>query len=290
MANKKLGKGLGAIFGEDIDSVLDEISKGEVSGDGTPNNLKISEIRPNPYQPRKTFNDESLKELADSIKEVGIIQPVIVRKAVQGYELLAGERRLRASKLAGKTDIPAIVIEVDDKDMMEYALLENVQREDLNIVEEALGYEQLIKKLKYTQEQLSKRIGKSRAHITNVLRILKLPQEVLDLLKAEKISFGHARALININDEDRQIELAKKAANDGLSVRDIEKLSSVAKGNGASKKPVKKATDPYLDDVRRSIESVLTTSVEVDKKKIVINYHGTDDLNRILEIMGCIED
>lgn len=288
MAQKKLGKGLGAIFGDDIDSVLDEISKGEGPIGGTKNTLKISDIRPNPYQPRKTFNQESLQELADSIKEVGVIQPILVRKSISGYELLAGERRLRASKLADKNDIPAIIIEVTDQDMMEYALLENIQREDLNIVEEALGYEQLIKKLKYTQEELAKRIGKSRAHITNVLRILKLPQEVLDLLSKNKLTFGHARALINIDDEDRIIELAKKAASEGLSVRDIEKLSNEAKSSSPKKSSSKK--DPYLENVRRTIESTLSTSVEVDKKKIVINYKGTDDLNRILEIMGCIED
>lgn len=288
MANKKLGKGLGAIFGDDIDSVLDEISKNDGSVSGSSSSLKISDIRPNPYQPRKTFNDESLKELADSIKEVGVIQPILVRKAVQGYELLAGERRLRASKLAGKKEIPAIVINVNDQDMMEYALLENVQREDLNIVEEALGYDQLIKKLKYTQEQLSKRIGKSRAHITNVLRILKLPQEVLDLLSKDKLTFGHARALINIDDEDKQIELAKKVVSEGLSVREIERLSNSEKA--PSKKAKQKRKDPYLEDVRRAVESVFTTNCEVDKNKIIIHYHSTDDLNRILEIMGCIED
>lgn len=286
---KKDRNGLGAIFGEDIDSVLEEISRGGASVDGATVTVKISEIRPNPYQPRKVFNTESLKELADSIKEVGVIQPVLLRKSISGYELLAGERRLRASKLAGKKDIPAIIVDVDDKDMMEYALLENVQREDLNIVEEAQGYEQLIKKLKYSQDQLAKRIGKSRPHITNVLRILKLPQEVLDLLSKDKLTFGHAKALININDEDKQIELAKQAVSQGLSVREIEKLSSEEKGNNSSKKP-KKKKDPYLEDVRRAVESVFSTSVEVDKKKIVIHYEDTDDLNRILEIMGCIED
>lgn len=288
MANKKLGRGIGAVFGEDIDSVLNDIANGSVA-ETQKNNLKISDIRPNPYQPRKVFNNESLNELADSIKEVGVIQPILVRKAISGYELLAGERRLRASKMAGKKEIPAIIVEVNDQDMMEYALLENVQREDLNIIEEAQGYDQLIKKLKYTQEELSKRIGKSRAHITNTLRILKLPQEILDLLSRDRLTFGHARALINIDDEDKQIELAKKAASEGLSVRDVEKLANQAKDTN-KKVPPKKKTDPYLEDIRKAMEASLSTNVEVNKKKIIINYSDVDDLNRILEILGFIED
>ncbi len=285
---KKYGQGLGAVFGESLESVLDEIANGKTSDIGPTNTLNVDEIRPNPYQPRKTFKEEDLEDLTNSIKERGVFQPILVRKAVQGYELIAGERRLRASKLAGKKDIPAIVLDVDDQGMMELSILENIQRSDLNIVEEAQGYEQLIKKIGYTQEELSKRIGKSRAHITNVLRILKLPQEVLELLSKEKLTFGHARALINIADESKQIELAKKVVSEGLSVRDIEKMAQSAKG--VEPKPKKKDSDPYIENVRRMIETRLSTSVQVDKKKIVINYKNNEDLNRILEIMDCLEE
>lgn len=283
---KKLGKGLSTIFGEDIDSVLDDISKGESDIKGSQTTIKIKDVRPNPYQPRKVFNEEALKELSESIKEHGVFTPILVRKSVTGYELVAGERRWRASKLAGLKEIPATIVEFDDKQMMEISILENIQREDLNIVEEAKAYQQLQEKLNYTQEELSKRIGKSRAHVTNVLRILKLPNEVILLLTDGKINFGHARALITMEDEEAQIELANRAAKEGLSVREVEKLS---KGTKKPSKPVVKEADPYLEDVRRTIESKLNTSVSLDKKHIVIDYNGTEDLNRILEAINCLE-
>ncbi len=282
MAGKKKS-GLSTVFGEDIDSLLSDI--GEKQGSGSSTDIRIREIRANPYQPRKVFDDTALKELSDSIREHGVFQPVIVRKSLKGYELIAGERRLRASKLAGLDTIPAIIVEIDDREMMEVSLLENIQREDLSVMEEAAGYQQLIDKLGYTQEELSKRVGKSRTHVTNILRMLKAPEAVKRLLEEGKISFGHARALLSIEDEDYQEELAYKAAKEGLSVREVEKL---AKKKVPAPRPVKEE-DPYLRDVKNTLERKYGTSVELTKKAITIRYQGNDDLNRILEIMDALE-
>lgn len=283
MAKKALRKGLDEIFG-DIDSALEDIQKKESS-----NSLEINvdEIRPNPYQPRKTFDKEALQELADSIKEHGVFTPILVKKSLQGYELVAGERRLRASKLAGKKQIPAIIVEFDDKQMMEISLLENIQREDLSAIEEAKAYEQLIKRLNYTQDECAKRVGKSRTHVTNTLRLLKLPLKVQEMLSNGKLTMGHARALLAIEDEDKMMELAQRCTKENLTVRDIEKLAQEGKTSNKPK-PVKQ-TDPFLNEVRRNVENKLSTHVELDDKKIVIHYKDTDDLNRILELLDLIE-
>lgn len=285
-SNNRLGKGLGAIFGDDLDAVIDEISKNEKINKGDSIQIKVDEIRPNPYQPRKKFNEEGLNELADSIKEHGVFNPILVRKSLKGYELIAGERRLRASKLAKKTEIPAIILNFDDKGMMEISLLENIQREDLSPLDEAKAYEQLIKKLNYTQEMLGKRVSKSRAYITNTLRLLKLPTKVQDLLNKGKLTYGHARALLAIEDEDLMIELANRCVKENLTVRDIERLSRQEK---PSKTPTKKKSNPFLNNVRRTLEGKLNTQVEVSDKKIVIHYKNTDELNDILEILDCLD-
>ncbi len=282
MAIKRSGSGLSSVFGEDVDAILNEIS--ESSGEKNTFSLKIREIRPNPYQPRKNFDEEALKELTDSIKEHGVFQPIIVRKSLSGYELIAGERRLRASKNAGLADIPAIVVEMDDKDMMEISLLENIQREDLNILEEAAAYQQLIEKLGYTQEELAKRVGKSRTHITNILRMRKLPAGIQKLVAEGKISFGHARALLGSEDEDLQTQIAGRIVKEGLSVREVEKLL-----RRKPKLPPVKKEDPYLRDVKNTLERKYGTSVEITKKAITIRYADNDDLNRILELMDAIE-
>ena len=281
---KKLGKGLDEIFGENFSSVLNDIN---APADGSQAvKISLDEIRPNPYQPRKTFDREALNDLAASIKEHGVFNPILVRKSVGGYELIAGERRLRASKIAGMRDIPSIVVEFDDTQMMEISILENIQREDLSPLEEARAYEQLIEKLGYTQEKLAERIGKSRPYITNILRLLKLPEEVQDMVNDNKLSYGHARALLALEDEGKMIELAKMAIKEDLSVRDMEKL--------VKEKPVKirkeKESDPFIDNVRSIMENKLSTKTEIDSKRIVIHYNGTEDLNRILEIIGCLEE
>lgn len=282
---KKLGKGLGAIFGDDIDSVLDEISNGDSEIKGEKVGLKISEIRPNPYQPRKIFDEEALKDLSASIKERGVFQPILVRKSLKGYELIAGERRLKASKMAGLKDIPAIILDFDDTDMMEVSLLENVQRENLTPIEEAEAYDNIIKKLNYTQDELSKKVGKSRAYITNSLRLLKLPSGVRDLVNKGKISQGHAKALLAFDDEDKIIEVANRIVKEDLTVRDVEKLSK----QKIVKKEAKKEDDPYLINVRNNLESKLMTKVDVDKSKVTIHYTSNDELNRILELLDCLD-
>ena len=283
---KRLGKGLGAIFGDDLDSVINEIANNEAVNKGDSIKIKVNDIRPNPYQPRKKFNEEGLNELADSIKEHGVFNPILVRKSVSGYELIAGERRLRASKLAKQTEIPAIVLDFDDKGMMEVSLLENIQREDLSPLDEAKAYEQLIKKLNYTQEVLGKRVSKSRTYITNTLRLLKLPVKVQDLLNKGKLTYGHARALLSIEDEDKMIELANRCVKENLTVRDIEKL---AKGDAPTKVKKPKKTNPYLNSVRRTLENKLNTQVDVEEKKIVIHYKNTSELNDILEKLDCLD-
>ena len=289
MASKKrLGKGLNEIFGDDIENILNDISKNELKNSPS-SNIDISKIRANPYQPRRNFDEEGLKELAESIKENGVFQPVLVRKALNGYELVAGERRLRASKLANKKEIPAIIVDFNDKQMMEISLLENIQRKDLSPIEEASAYNQLIRKLNYTQDELAKRIGKSRANVTNLLRLLNLPDEVKKLVNDNKLSYGQARTLLSLDGESKMIDMAKKAVKQGLSVRQLERLCNEDTSvEVKKKKPVRK--DPFIRDVEERLQRKFSTKVEINKKDISIQYNDIEDLNRILEIMKVIED
>ena len=214
----RLGKGLNSIFGQDVSKVLEDIQNGDVKTEKQEQTkINIDQIRPNPYQPRKVFDDTALQELSQSIKQHGVFTPILVKKSIQGYDLIAGERRLRASKLAGMSDIPAIIVDLNDQEMMEIALLENIQRENLNGIEEAKAYEQLIQRLNYTQEQLANRVGKSREHITNTLRLLKLPEDVQEYVVQKKLSMGHVRALIGLKDENMIRKIAKQAIDQGLS-------------------------------------------------------------------------
>lgn len=288
---KKLKKGLNEIFGEDIDSFLDDISNSSSKNKGnSQSELKVKDIRPNPYQPRKEFDEQGLKELADSIRENGVFQPILVRKRKtgQGYELVAGERRLRASKLAGKDSIPAIVVDFNDKQMMEISLLENIQRKDLTPIEEAEAYDQLIRKLGYTQDELAKRIGKSRSNVTNILRLLNLPGEVKKLVNDGKLTYTQARALLATEDEERMIDLARQTVKEGLSVKELEKLCSEKKKKLNKKKEKKK--DPFVADVIDRLQKKFGTKVEIKNKALSISYTDNEDLNRILEIIGVIED
>ena len=288
MASKRrLGKGLNEIFGDDIDSILNDISNNGNNKNAS-NNIEINKIRPNPYQPRRNFDEQGLQELAQSIKENGVFQPIIVRKSLTGYELVAGERRLRASKIANKKEIPAIVVDFDDKQMMEISLLENIQRKDLSPIEEASAYNQLIRKLNYTQDELARRIGKSRANVTNLLRLLNLPDEVKKLVNDNKLSYGQARTLLSLDKEDKIIEMANKAVRQGLSVRQLERLCSEDSKEAVIKKPARK--NPFIKDVEERMQRKLDTKVEIKKKQISIQYNNNEDLNRILEIIGVIED
>ena len=287
--NARLGKGLSAIFGEDVSNVLEDIQQGksEVHEDSK-FEVDVKDVKPNPYQPRKHFDDDKIQELADSIKLHGVFTPILVKKAVKGYELITGERRLRASKLAGLKRIPAILMDFDDQQMMEIALLENIQREDLNAIEEAQGYEKLIKKLGYKQEELAHRIGKSREHVANMLRLLKLPASVQQHVVNNELSMGHVRALLSLKDPKLMEEVAQKAIQLHLSVRAVETL--VKNMNEPKPEPVKKERDVNLDQVEKRLQSRFGTKVKIYEKQIVIKYHGNDDLNRVLEMIGGLDE
>lgn len=288
-SNARLGKGLSAIFGEDVNEVLEDIQQGktEIHQDSK-FEVAVKDVRPNPYQPRKNFDDDKIQELADSIALHGVFTPILVKKAIKGYELIAGERRLRASKLAGLKTIPAILMAFDDQQMMEIALLENIQREDLNAIEEAQGYEKLIKKLNYTQEELAKRIGKSREHVTNMMRLLKLPKNVQGYVINKELSMGHVRALLGLHDISMMNEIAKKAIHLHLSVRAVETL--VKNINEPKDKLKEKEQDMHLEHVESRLQSRFQTKVKIDTKQITIHYSGNADLNRLLELLGGIEE
>ncbi len=289
---KALGRGLEQLFNsENLDLDINNIQKLESKLYESSNKediveIPIEELRVNPYQPRKVFNDEALKELSLSIKEHGVFQPIIVKKSIKGYEIIAGERRVRASKLAGLTKIPAIVRNLTDELMMEIALLENLQRENLNCMEEAMAYKSMITTLGLTQEQLSVKVGKSRSHITNMLGLLRLPQDVQDMVNKNEISMGHARVLSKLEDNNKIIELANKIVNEKLAVRDIEEISEnkdIAKKVKTTRQ--KSATSEQYKYVENLLRDKYDSKVKIKDKKIEIGFTSTADLNRILEIM-----
>lgn len=289
MDNNRLGKGLNQLFGQDISKVLDEIQNGEVHTESQEQTkIDVDQIRPNPYQPRKVFNDAALQELSQSIAQHGVFTPILVKKSIQGYDLIAGERRLRASKLAGLKEIPAIVVNFSDQEMMEIALLENIQREDLNVIEEAKAYEQLMHRLHYTQEQLANRVGKSREHITNTLRLLKLPEDVQDLVVQKKLTMGHVRALLGLKNELDMRKVAKQAIEQGLSVRKVEQIVK----DKTSKKVTepKPEEDPYVRDAKSKLEEYFQTSVSISAHSVSIHYQDKEDLTRLLELLHLIEE
>ncbi|MDO4855059.1 MAG: ParB/RepB/Spo0J family partition protein [Limosilactobacillus gorillae] len=254
--------------------------------------LPVEAIRPNPYQPRRTFDQASLADLARSIEAAGVFQPIIVRQPdpnLNRYELIAGERRLRASKLAQKKTIPAIVRVIDDRAMMEVAVLENLQREDLSPLEEAQAYQTLIERLSLTQAQVAARLGKSRPYIANYLRLLGLPVPVKEMLAAGELSMGQARTLLGVKDERQLIKLAKQASQEGLTVRQLEEIVTGIQRT-AKKRPVQTSTNPYLREAQNQLAEKFGTKVSLQAKrrggKIVIPYGSNQDLNRILELLG----
>ena len=286
--NARLGKGLSSIFGQDVSKVLDDIQNGDMEVERQEQSkIPVDEIRPNPYQPRKVFNDEALKELSSSIKQHGVFTPILVKKSIQGYDLIAGERRLRASKLAGLKDIPAIIVDFDDQEMMEIALLENIQREDLNVIEEAKAYEKLIQRLGYTQEQLAHRVGKSREHITNLLRLLKLPEDVQEYVVSKQLSMGHVRALLGLKTEASMRKGAKQAIDQGLSVRKVEQIVKDTNNKKMIEKPKE---DIYVKAAKEKLQEFFQTSVSISKNAISIHYENKEDLNRILELLNLVEE
>lgn len=283
--NKKgLGRGINALFAD-----FDE----EKEADEKVEELQLDEIRPNPYQPRKNFDEENLKDLSDSIRKNGVFQPIIVRKSsVMGYEIIAGERRFRASKLAGKDLIPAIVRAIDDEQMMEVAVLENLQREDLSPLEEAEAYSTLMKNLKITQSELSERLGKSRPYIANYLRLLDLPREVKAFVQDGKLSMGQARTLLALKDKDKLVELAKRTVKENYTVRQLEQIVNDMNGKKKVKKDRKKKLSPYLLQSQDRLQEKFGTKVAIKanektgKGKIEINYLSTEDFNRILDVLN----
>lgn len=285
-----LGKGLNSIFGQDVEQYLDDIQNNAAEAPGRREvKLPIEEIRPNPYQPRKEFDKKALEELSESIKTHGIFTPLLVRKSVSGYDLITGERRLRAAKMAGLKTVPAIQVEFTEEQMMEIAILENVQREDLNPIEEAAAYESLIQKLGYTQEKLAERVGKSREYCANIMRLLKLPEDVQSMVVNKELTMSHVRPLLSLNDEEEIFDAAEKIKKNKMSVREVEAYVRDVNGGG-QKKPKKKEKDPMIRDLEIQLSEKLGTQVVFSKKSFTISYHDTDDLNRILELIGCLDE
>ena len=288
METKKraLGRGLEQLFNTDnlnMSQIEQQIYE------ETPNEeiveLDINDLRPNPYQPRQVFNEEALQELASSIKEHGVFQPIIVKKSIKGYDIIAGEHRYRASKLAGKKTIPAIIRQFTDEQMMEIALLENLQREDLNAMEEAKAYQSLIDHLHITQEEVSKRVGKSRSHITNMLGPLRLPKEVQTMINDKKLTMGHARVLSKLENEQQIIQMAEDIVENKKSVREAETLAQDKDVEHKVKMNRRKPTSSEYRYVEELLRDKLDTRVRIKEKKIEINFTNKADLNRILEIL-----
>lgn len=284
---KALGKGLEQLFSNEAFNI-DEFEKSIVETTSKEDvvQINLSELRSNPYQPRKVFDAEKLDELTASIKEYGIIEPIIVKKSIKGYEIVAGERRSLAARKAGLDTIPAIVREFSDEEMMSIAILENVQREDLNIIEEANAYKNMIEVMHLTQDELAKKVGKSRSHITNILGILSLPKIVQDKVMSNEISMGHARALSKLEDENQIFDMTDAVIKSNMSVRQLEDTISVgefAKKNVVNRKEVK---DPKHLQVQRVMREKIGTLVKVNNKNIVIPFDSDKDLERILEILN----
>ena len=283
---KALGKGLEQLFSNNVidfenfeDTVVEENKKDVTE-------INIDEIRSNPYQPRRTFDTETLNELAKSIEEYGVVQPVIVKKSIKGYELIAGERRTKAAKIAGLKVIPAIIKDFDDQQMMEIALIENIQREYLNPMDEAVSISNIIKLRGYTQDEFANKFGKSRTYVTNILGLLKLPEDVKKMVEKRTLSMSHARVLSKIDDEEKVVRLAKQVITDELSVRELEKITQDDK---KEIEVVKNKSGGY-DHKYRMYENIimdnLDTKVRVSKKKIEIYFDGVSELEEILSKMN----
>jgi len=287
MENKKkaLGKGLEQLFTNnviDFENFEKEIVT-ENKKDVTL--IKLDEIRSNPYQPRKTFNEDSLRELAVSIKEYGVVQPVIVKKSIKGYELIAGERRCKASRLAGLTEIPAIIKDFTDQEMMEIALIENIQREDLNPIDEAKSVMNIIKLRGFTQEEFAVKFGKSRSYITNLLGLLNLPDNIQKLVINKDLSASHARVLSKLDDKDQIEALANRIINEKLNVRDLESL--VNNKDIVKRKPIiTEEKDPKYHMYERVISDKIGSKVSIKSNKVQITFDSIKDLERIMEILN----
>ena len=282
---KALGRGLEQLFNDEglnFDTIENSIIEEAKTNDQIVE-IDLNELRANPYQPRKNFDEEALNELASSIKEHGVFQPIIVKKSIKGYEIIAGERRFRASKLAGMQTIPAIVKDFSDEEMMQIALLENLQRENLTSIEEAKAYKSIIESMNITQDELAKKVGKSRSHVTNILGLLKLPASVQDMVLYNKLSMGHARVLSKLDDPKIIEDLAQRVINEDLSVR---KLESLVYDNEEKEVKTKKSSNNEYKYMENFLKEKLGTNVKINNNKISIKFSNVQDLNRILEIMN----
>ena len=305
---KGLGKGLDALFGDVEVTPVKSANKKESSKQAKADTaakksdeteasqggvlyIDMNEIKPNTGQPRKHFDEEKLEELASSIQQHGLIQPIVLRKLKTGYEIVAGERRWRACRIVGLKEVPCIVKELTDEENMLLAIIENMQREDLNPIEEAEGLKQMIDTYGLTQEQVSYSVGKSRPYITNSLRLLKLPEEVRTLTASGQISVGHAKALAAVKDRDKQITLAKKTAKDGLSVRQIELMAKETKAPARKAPKVKKSADEKK--IEEDMKNALGTKVNLNRKgkkgKIEIEFYSDEELERLIELITSLK-
>ena len=297
MAKRGLGKGIGALFGNDIeetDIVAQDIHQINENDKEKVTNLKLAQIEPNKEQPRKNFDEEKLQQLADSIKQHGVIQPIIVKDLNNGYyQIVAGERRWRASRIAGLKEIPAIVRTYDELATMQIALIENLQREDLNPIEEALSYKALLDDFALTQEKVSEQVGKSRSAIANTIRLLSLPKQIQKLLEEGAISGGHARAILSVTSEEGKLQLTEKIIENELNVRQAEQLAktlNAQKPKKESAQPQTSAFDLQLQGIQKRMSDLLGTKVKIlngsKKGKIEIEYYSENDLDRVLKLLN----
>ena len=275
---KGLGKGINALFPGESLSKAELVEK-----------VHLKSIKPNPYQPRKVFDPVAIEELSDSIKEHGILQPIIVRKTGMTYEIVVGERRFRAAKLAGLEEIPAVVRNLTDEETMELAILENLQREDLTPIEEAEAYHNLMENLKLTQEQLAFRLGKSRSHIANHVRLLSLPKKIRELITEAKLSMGHGRTLLGLRTNEQMPAVAERVLKEGLNVRQLESLVQKMNDNVPRETKKKEPEDLFLKERESTLRDYFGTNVSIKKSKnkgkIEIEFFSEDDLERILELL-----
>ena len=302
MAGKSrgLGKGLDSLIPDAVGEARtkkEAVERNQVSEDSaagsTPETfVKITAVEPNRKQPRKTFNEDSLQELSDSIKQVGLIQPILVQDRKDHFEIIAGERRWRAAKLAGLKEVPVIIRDYSEQEIMEISLIENIQREDLNPIEEAQAYKRLLTEFNLKQDEVAERVSKSRAAVTNSIRLLKLSDKVQQMVIDDMISTGHARALIAVEDPEEQFELAQRIFDEKLSVREVEKLvKNLHKPEKTKKKPDDKTIQVIYQDIEDRLKQKLSTKVTVTSKgegsgKIEIEFYNHEDLDRLLEMIG----
>lgn len=285
MSKKGLGSGLSHL----IEQNMSANNQREVF------DVSVGKIKPNPYQPRKTFDQKALEELSESIKENGLFQPILLRETLVGYEIISGERRYRASKLAGLKTVPAIIYDYTDQQMMEVALVENIQREDLSIVEEARSYQSLIDNLGYTQEQLANKVGKSRSHVANIIRLLKLDDDILESVDKGLLSMGHVKVLITIDDKKRQHQIVDQIISQNLNVRQTEELANSAKGKSTIKVKQRRANETVKSARNKRIETIVREKLGVQvivtgekKGSIEFKYNSPDELENLLEQLNLV--